>query len=159
QPARRPCSRRIGPLRNVRVIRPGCSVNVAASSQRARAAMAVDVSPSGRPAASRLGRTGSAGMTSDELPDIALRETFLFLGILLGPGRFRRNASNPVAHGQEAADRLELLGRTERPEPGHILEDHLGLTRELDGQLHGRLLNREGSPSDYNRSGDATIDP
>ena len=84
----------------------------------------------------------SIAMTRDKLPDISLCEVLLLFGILLGPSRLGRNSHEVFSCVQKTLDRSYLVSRSQRPESRHIFEDYLGLARELDGKVHGRLLYR-----------------
>ena len=80
---------------------------------------------------------------------VALREELLLFGVLLGPGRLGRDFRR-ISHrrpGDPGATGIAPPARA--PEPRHIFEDHLGLARELDGKVHGRLLYRGHFAHDY----------
>src|SRR5262245_38609466 len=90
----------------------------------------------------------SVSMAREELPYGPLREDLLFVGVPPGPGRLGRLPQDQGTGVEQASERSELLLWRQGPEPRDVLEDHLGLARELDGKVHGRLLDR-GLPQAY----------
>ncbi len=83
----------------------------------------------------------SISMAREELPDGTSLELGLFDRILAGPGCLRRPSHDERAGIQQAPNHLEPVLRRKRPKPRHVLENHLCLTGELDGQVHSKLRN------------------
>jgi Uma2 family endonuclease len=81
----------------------------------------------------------SAGMACHELADRLACPLFLLGSIRPGELGFGRNPQQAVGERDQTVYATHPLLRRERPEPGHLLGDHLGVARELDGQVHGRL--------------------
>jgi hypothetical protein len=81
-------------------------------------------------------------MASDELLDVPPGDTFLLLGVVFEPSRLGRVPEHQLTGIHDASEALKSLSPGQRPEPRNLVEDHLGLTRELDREVHRRLLNR-----------------